>query len=280
MIAVMPPSPGQRQQQRDDRHHQHPRQHPRQHQQRHRVDAHDAQRRHLLVHRHGAELGGIGAAGAPGEDDARHQRPELPHQRDADEVRHEDLRPEAPQRDRRLEGEDDAEQHAEQHRQREGARAGLVQVARQLPPAQPPRAQQGEQAGDDHLAQEGDGVERVARRFTVAWPSRRQRGQPLFRLRPRRGERGPHALQHCADALAHAADLAAERFGLQQQRGAGGVHRLHAREVEHRAAARLARQPLPQAGGGPGVDAAREEEDRAPALLPDRQRLRGPVHDR
>ena len=186
---------GQVHQQRQHRHHQHRRQQPRQHQPGDRVDPHDAQRVDLLVHRHGAELGGIGRAGAAGEDHGGHQRPQLAQQGDADEVGDEDLGAELPHRDGGLEGQDQADQEAEQRGQPEGAQPGLVQVPQHLGAAQPPGRPQRAEPGDERFAEEGDlgGDALAALQGRLADAG--EEGECRLRLRPGAVQRLPRPVQ-------------------------------------------------------------------------------------
>ena len=272
----MPTQPGEVHQQRQHRHDQGRRQHPRQHQPGDRVDAHDAERVDLLVHPHGAELRREGRAGAPGQHHRRHQRAELPQQRDADQVRDVVLAPEPAQRHRGLEGEDQSDQEAEQHGQPEGAQPRLVQVPHDLAEAQAPGP--ADQAGARHqrLAEKGDLVE-----HPVAAPEGRAAEAAEPGQRVARPDGGSGRFQRAAGPLQHGPlrPLGSQplpprrpaRLALQpeQQHGAGGVEGGDAVEIEGErlgapgAAGRLRPEPRHRAG----IERAAEGETDAARLL-------------
>ena len=191
--------PGEVHQQRQHRHHQDRRQHPRQHQPGDRVDAHDAERVDLLVHPHGAELGREGRAGAPGQHHRRHQRAELPQQRDADQVRDVVLAPRTGAAPRRTGRPGSA---------RSGSRAAPSARRRAAPPrpgAASPRRSAAARAGGrapapghQRFAEEGDLVE-----HPVAAPERRaaEAAEPGQRVARRGG--GGGRLQRPAGPLQH-----------------------------------------------------------------------------
>ena len=200
----------------------------------------------------------IGRAGAPGEDHRRHQRPELAQQRDADQVRDEDLGAEPAHRDGGLEGQDHPDQEAEQHGQPEGAQPGLVQVPHHLAEAQPPGPAGDADPGDQRFAEEGDLVE-----HPVAAPQRRlaeaaEEGQ-------RRGPaaaRGAPAPRRVRSSTARTGPRRqplpprrSARLALQpqQQHGAGGIEPGDRVEIEG------------ERPGAPGAPGRLRPEPRRPA---------------
>ena len=123
IVSAPPTMPTRSENSVEQRRHQHRGDDPRRDQEAHRVEPHRRQRVDLLVDAHRADLGRERRAGAAGEQDRRHQRPELAQHRQADQVGDEDLGAEALHRHRRLEREDHAEQERDQRddRQRVGA---------------------------------------------------------------------------------------------------------------------------------------------------------------
>ena len=132
--------------------------HARQHQHGHRVDAHGGQRVDLLVHLHGADLGGEGRAGAAGQHHRGQQRPELAQQADGDQIGHIQVGAEAAHRHQRLEGQDQPHQHADQQHQRHRPHAGLVGGAQQIGAAELARPRRQAHHRHQRLAQPGEPV--------------------------------------------------------------------------------------------------------------------------
>ena len=121
-----------------------------------RLESHGRERVELLVHLHGADLGGECRPGARREQDRCHQRAELPEHRDAEEVGHEDLRAEALPRNDRREGQDQADQEPDEHHDGDGADAGPLGDEHRLAEAEHARPGEGTEQRDDELADEDD----------------------------------------------------------------------------------------------------------------------------
>ena len=104
-----------------------------------KVDRRDAQRLEgvdLLVDLHGAEPRGEGGAGAAGDDDAGHQRADLAHHADGDEVGDEDLRADHAQLVGAEIGEDQPDQEADHEDDGQRPRADLLDLPPQVAAAE------------------------------------------------------------------------------------------------------------------------------------------------
>ena len=104
--------------------------------------------------RHRADLGGERRAGAAGEQDRRHQRTELAHHRETDQVRDEDLGAETLHRHGRLEREDQPEQERDQRHDRQRVGADPLADAPDVAPAHAGGIDDDIREGGDHLADE------------------------------------------------------------------------------------------------------------------------------
>ncbi len=134
---------------------------PRQHQHLDGIHAHGAQRVHLVVQLHRADLGGEGAARAAGDDDRGQQHAELAQDRDRDEVDDEDLAAELPELLRADVGDDHRDQEGDQRDDRHRGEARLVHVARDRGQAQALEARLiARPVADRHRADEAEQVER------------------------------------------------------------------------------------------------------------------------
>ena len=138
----------------EQRHHERERQHARQDEEVHRRHRHGGERLDLLVHLHGAELGGKAGAGAPGHDDAGHDRRQLAHRRDGDQVGDVDAGAELLELHGAHEGDDQADQEVDQRDDAQRIRPALLQHEQDVAPLEDRRAAQEAPEGQGGLTQE------------------------------------------------------------------------------------------------------------------------------
>jgi hypothetical protein len=228
------------------------------------------------------DLGGERRAGAPGEQDRRHQRAELTQHREPDQVGDEDLGAEALHRHRRLEREDHPEQHRDQRDDRQSVDAHLLADPPDVLPAHALRISRSENERREGFADECD------LRAQVAPQSERCEADFLDRRPTRRlgievvlEHRGIELLEQHSERRFQIRDLDAARVlaaqELDDQRDARAVAVLDAGGVDdHGPRLSLiggAPRLRPQLGQRRGIEASRQREN-APAVrrIGDRER--------
>lgn len=110
---------------------------------------------------HRPQLGGVGSAGAPGKDDAGHQRGDFAHHADTDQVGDVDLGAEHGQLRRPHVGQNRADEKADQGDDGQGARSGILGEKEQVRPLKTGTAQHQPAERAEQVAEEGQ-VERNA----------------------------------------------------------------------------------------------------------------------
>ena len=139
----------------EQRHHGDERDHAGQHQEVEGRDAESLERIDLLVALHGGDVRGIGAARASRHDDRRHDRRQLPHHGNADEVRNIDAGAEAAELHCTDEGDDGADEAVADRDDQQGAGAGLPHKLQHIHGAGARSAGQRGHSAQRRLADEG-----------------------------------------------------------------------------------------------------------------------------
>src|ERR1700691_3046099 len=222
------------------------RQKPRQNQQFDRIETQDADGVDFLVHHHGADLGGEGAARAAGENDRGQEHAQLAQEGDAEQVDGIDLGAELFELGGALIGHYDADEKRKQPHDAESRDPGLLHLRHQRDEADTAAAAQRGQHGDDHQYEEAEMQARggqdvdgagadVIEQYDVPGRSRLRRNgcldRLLLQLPQQRREFGRQIVErHLGIALFERA------LQTQQKPRAGGVERLETRQIDAPAA--------------------------------------------
>src|SRR5487761_212338 len=237
----------------------------------------EAERTHgvdLLVDDHGADLGGEGAAGAPGDDDGGEQAAQFAQEGHGEEVDGEDLGAVGLQLLGADVSHDDADQERQQSDDAEGRDAGPIHLRNHRREAQPPRVRRSaQQRGRDFAeeaeqgsgqAQQLDGAEADMReqheRAEAAARRADRNGLALFDLAQQRRQLGSGAVQRHHGALGLEGSLQPE-----QQPCAGRIHRLDAIQIDANATRRttpdFGQPPIERLSVGDHPAAARPQHE-------------------
>jgi hypothetical protein len=148
--------PGQAGHHGEDRDDEHGGQDPGHDQEAHGLETHGRERIELFVHLHGSDLGGEGGAGAGRQQDGGHERSQLSKHGDPQEIRGEDLGPEALHGDGGLEQQDQAQQEAHDGHDGDRADAGPLGHEQEVLASDQTGTPQHVAHGDHELPQEDE----------------------------------------------------------------------------------------------------------------------------
>ena len=144
---------GHRAEKSQERHRDDERDDARQHQNLDRIEPHGAQRVDLLAHLHGAEFGGVGAAGAAGHHDAGDEHADFAQHQDRDHVDDIGVGAEGAETQDALLRENGADQERGEKDDRDGAQPDAIELIDRRGQPQPPRMGDGRQDRRRHRAE-------------------------------------------------------------------------------------------------------------------------------